>query len=134
MVGLSESPTAQPVPIGAARPAWSAEADLVAVLVFVVAGRGTHHETVLLGALGTAWPFLVALVPGWALARAWRAPVCLWPTGVIVWLVTAAGGLALRGLTGGGLSGAFPLVTVLALGGLMVGWRAAVVLWHRFRR
>ncbi|UFU05393.1 DUF3054 domain-containing protein [Ruania halotolerans] len=102
--------------------------------MFVIAGRGTHHDSgVTIGTLGTAWPFLVALILGWALARAWRSPVRPWPTGTVVWLVTAAGGLTLRGLTGGGLSGAFPLVTVLALGGLMVGWRAVVVLWRRLR-
>ncbi|UFU04028.1 DUF3054 domain-containing protein [Ruania suaedae] len=108
--------------MGVPSPAWSAGADVVAVLVFAIAGRGTHHDAaVITGALGTAWPFLAALIVGWVLAQAWRRPVRPWPTGVVVWLVTAAGGLALRGLTGGGLSGAFPLVALVTLGVLLLG-------------
>nr|WP_275401905.1 DUF3054 domain-containing protein [Ruania rhizosphaerae] len=107
---------------------------MLAVLVFVIAGRGTHHDAgVLLGTLGTAWPFLVALAAGWLVSRAWRHPYQVWPTGALIWLITAAGGLALRGLTGGGLSGAFPLVALLTLGALLLGWRAAVVLWRQVR-
>src|SRR5699024_8914710 len=99
-------------------------ADVVSVFAFVVAGRGTHHDQgVLIGALGTAWPFLAALAAGWLLARAWRRPAGLWPVGAIVWAVTVAGGLGLRGLAGGGLSGGFPYVAAGVLALLLLGWR-----------
>src|SRR5699024_6774759 len=102
----------------------AAGAVVVSGFAFVIAGRGTHHdEGVLAGALGTAWPFLLALAAGWLLARAWRRPAAPWPTGAIVWLVTVAGGLALRAATGGGLAGGFPYVAAGALALLLIGWR-----------
>ncbi|WP_245867082.1 DUF3054 domain-containing protein [Serinibacter salmoneus] len=117
------------------RVAAGAIADTLAVLLFVLIGRDTHHDSgVLAGLLGTAWPFLLAATLGWAVTRAWRAPARVWPTGVIVWAVTVLGGLALRGVTGGGLSGGFPLVTAIALAVLLLGWRAIVALATRPRR
>ncbi|TDE97362.1 DUF3054 domain-containing protein [Occultella glacieicola] len=110
----------------------AAVVDVVAVGAFALAGRGTHHEDgVLAGLAGTAWPFGVALAIGWLLARAWRAPLRLWPTGAAVWAMTVAGGLGLRGLTGGGLSGAFPIVTAVVLGVFLLGWRAVATLLTR---
>lgn len=117
------------------RVAAGAIADTIAVLAFVLIGRDTHHDAgVLAGLLGTAWPFLLAAALGWAVSRAWRSPARVWPTGVIVWAVTVLGGLALRGVTGGGLSGGFPLVTAIALAVLLLGWRAIVTLASRPRR
>ncbi|CAM3594777.1 DUF3054 domain-containing protein [Occultella aeris] len=110
----------------------AAVVDVVAVLVFALAGRRTHHDDgVFAGLLGTAWPFGVALILGWAIARAWRSPLRPWPTGVIVWAVTVAVGLGLRALTGGGLSGAFPLVAAVVLAVFLIGWRALVALFGR---
>jgi hypothetical protein len=46
------------------------------------------------------------------------------PTGVVVWAVTWAGGLALRGLVGEGLAPAFVAVAAAVLAVLLLGWRA----------
>lgn len=108
-------------------PVWpAAVADAVAVLVFTVVGIASHDGS-LVAALGrVVWPFALAAAIGWAVSRAWRDPARLWPTGVIVWAVTVLGGLALRGLTGGGLAWSFALVTTLFLAITMLGWRALV--------
>lgn len=108
-------------------PVWpAAVADAVAVLVFTVVGIASHDGS-LVAALGrVVWPFALAAAVGWAVSRAWRDPARLWPTGVIVWAVTVLGGLALRGLTGGGLAWSFALVTTLFLAITMLGWRALV--------
>lgn len=98
--------------------------DVLIVFLFVRAGRATHSSGAgLAAAAGTAWPFWLALVGGWALTWRLQRPAALWPAGVIIWAVTAFGGLAVRGLAGGGLSGGFPYVAagVLALG--LLGWR-----------
>lgn len=101
--------------------------DAAFVLLFVLIGRRTHHSSgVLAGLALTAWPFLAALVAGWGVARAWRNPRELWPTAALIWVVTVALGLTLRGLTGGGLATPFVVVTTATLGLFLIGWRAAV--------
>ena len=108
-------------------------ADVAAVVVFVVAGRRTHVEGLdPVGLLVTAAPFLVALVVGWALARAWRGPVAL-GTGVRIWAATVAGGLALRAAVTGRLPLAFALVTAGTLAVLLLGWRGLSTLVRRHR-
>ncbi|QGH70185.1 DUF3054 domain-containing protein [Pseudactinotalea sp. HY158] len=130
--------TGSPAEVRAGLAGWGAPLaflfDALLVLAFVLAGRGTHSEDGgLAGAAGTAWPFWVALVFGWALARAWRRPVALWPAGVIVWATTVAGGLALRYLTGGGLAGGFPYVAAGVLAVSLLGWRLVALLAARLR-
>jgi hypothetical protein len=101
-------------------------ADAVAVLVFTVVGI-TSHDGSLVAALGrVVWPFALAAAIGWAVARAWRDPARVWPTGVLIWAVTVLGGLALRGLSGGGLAWSFALVTAIFLAITMLGWRGLV--------
>ena len=113
--------------------ARAAAADAAAVLAFVVAGRSSHDETnALAGIATTAWPFLVALGAGWLVLRTWRSPLQLWPTAVLLWLVTVAGGLGLRLVSGQGASGAFPLVAAGVLALLLIGWR--LVAWAILRR
>jgi len=100
--------------------------DAVLVLVFAVIGRASHGEDPL-GFLLTAWPFLVALVVGHALAallgsgprKPWSL---LW--GVIVWVVTVAGGMLLRVVAGDTAQVAFIVVATIVLGAFLVGWRA----------
>lgn len=80
--------------------------DAVLVLIFAVIGRASHDESPA-GFLLTAWPFLVALLVGHALAallpgRPRRPWSVLW--GVVVWVVTVAGGMLLRVATGTPLS------------------------------
>lgn len=101
----------------------AAVADVLAVLVFAASGRRTHGEGgQLLGLLATAGPFLVALAVGWALARAWRSPSSL-RTGLVVWPVAVAGGLALRASFTGRLPLSFAVVVTVVLGVLLLGWR-----------
>ena len=103
--------------------------DAVVVLAFVAAGRSSHSEGVgVTGVLTTAWPFLVACAVGWLVMRAWRSPAQVWPTGVGLWVITWAGGLALRGLGGDGLAPAFVAVAAAVLAVGLVGWRAVAML------
>jgi hypothetical protein len=109
--------------------------DAACVLGFAAAGRSTHAEDGgLVGALGTAWPFLVACALGWLVARAWRRPARVWPTGVLVWALTWAGGLGLRGLAGEGLAPAFVAVAAVVLAVLLVGWRGLATTVSSVRR
>ncbi|WP_035768208.1 DUF3054 domain-containing protein [Arthrobacter castelli] len=102
----------------------AAVADVIVILLFASIGRDTHeHGVSVAGVLATAWPFLTAAAAGWLLSRAWRSPLTIWPTGVVVWVVAVAGGLVLRGLTGGGLAFAFQLVTAGFLGVVLLGHR-----------
>ena len=101
--------------------------DAAFVLLFATLGRISHTEGVgWAGVLGTAWPFLVALAVGWALARVRSG----WPTrmqgSAAVWLVTVVLGLALRVATGGGFAWSFGLVALVVLGLFLIGWRCAV--------
>ncbi|MEU4361911.1 DUF3054 domain-containing protein [Promicromonospora sp. NPDC023987] len=101
-------------------------ADAACVLVFAVTGIASHDES-LLTALGrVVWPFALAAAIGWVLTRAWRDPARVWPTGVVIWLVTVLGGLLLRGVSGQGLAWTFALVTALFLALTMLGWRGVV--------
>ncbi len=108
---------------------WAAAAlDAMCVLGFAAAGRASHAGADgVAGVLRTAWPFLVGCALGWLVSRAWRRPAGgaarVWPTGVVVWGLTWAGGLALRGLAGEGLAPAFVAVAAGVLAVLLIGWR-----------
>jgi hypothetical protein len=110
------------------RPWLAVLVDAAFVLLFAVVGRISHVEGVTLpGVLGTAWPFLVGLVAGWAAAR---ALLRRWPREVgdalPVWLVTVAVGLLLRVVSGsGGAPWSFAVVATVVLGLFLVGWRCA---------
>ena len=102
--------------------------DALLVLVFVLIGRATHAENPLLGALITYWPFLAALVAGWLAARAWRRPLSVVRTGLIVWPATVVIGLLLRVLSDQGVQWSFVIVTSVVLGVFLLGWRAVASL------
>lgn len=109
--------------------------DVVLVLVFAVIGRASHDEGPA-GFLLTAWPFLVALLVGHVLAallpsRPRRPWSVAW--GIVVWVVTVAGGMLLRLATGDTAQVPFIIVATLVLGVLLVGWRAAAALVRRRR-
>lgn len=109
--------------------------DAVLVLLFVVIGRRSHAEGVdLSGVWQTGWPFLAALAAGWLVSLAWRRPLALWPTGVVVWVVTVAGGMALRAASGQGTDPAFIVVATVTLAVFLLGWRAIEALRARRRR
>src|SRR5947209_2916247 len=77
------TPTVRPATVMLA-----AGADVLAVLVFAAVGRSSHAEMVdAFEVLTTASPFLIGLVIGWLVGRAWRAwraPLRL-PVGTAVW-------------------------------------------------
>lgn len=117
--------------------ALAALADVAAILVFVAAGRRTHDEgTAVVGVLGVAAPFLVGLVAGWVVARAWRAPLAL-ASGATIWALTVAGGLLLRRFVWERSTAAsFAIVAAALTAALLLGWRAvaSLVAARRLRR
>lgn len=108
--------------------------DLIAVILFTVIGRSSHNrDTSLLGFWITLWPFLAGAAIGWFLSRNWRAPMSIWPNGVVIWLSTIVFGMALRWLTGGGVAFTFVLVATAATGLFLIGWRFVAQLVIRAR-
>jgi hypothetical protein len=97
--------------------------DVVLVVAFAATGRASHDSDVLAGLWTTSWPFLAALVVAWTVARAWRSPTAIVPTGVVVWVVTVIGGMLLRTVSGQGTALPFVIVATLTLLVLLVGWR-----------
>lgn len=107
--------------------------DVVLVTVFAAIGRASHTEAVFAGLATTAGPFLAALVVGWLVSLAWRAPRAVVRTGIPVWVVTVVGGMLLRALSGQGVQVAFVIVATIVLLVLLVGWRAIAALIARRR-
>ena len=113
---------------------WLLSLDVVAIMVFVIVGRFNHGSAESVGGiLHTAGPFLLAVVFGWALVRAWLDPVSL-RVGVEMVGVTVVVGMVLRrSVFGGGTELSFVLVTAAFLTLFMVGWRVVVHLAARRR-
>jgi hypothetical protein len=102
--------------------------DTVAVVLFVILGRRSHDSgSGVVSVLGTAAPFLVALGVAWIIVLAGRMEPLAAMTGVVLWAITAAGGLLLRRmLWDRSTATAFVVVASVALGILLVGWRAVL--------
>ena len=115
------------------RPALVALAtDVVCVLVFCTIGRRSHAEGLnLTGIAATACPFLAGTGVGWLLARGWRRPAAVIPTGLVVWVCTVAVGMLLRKATSQGVVPSFIVVASLTTALLLLGWRAAASLMMR---
>ena len=94
------------------------------VVLFVAAGRRTHEQDPgIAGLAETAAPFLLALLAGWLVARAWRRPDAV-ATGVTVWAVTLVLGMILRQyLFDRGTAVSFMVVAGLFLFATPVSWR-----------
>ncbi len=108
------------------RPLAAFALDVVLVVVFAAIGRASHAETnPVLGALTTAWPFLVGTVVGWTVVRLLRKG---WPLevgpGITVWFATVLFGMLLRLATGQGTALPFVAVAAATLADLLDGWRA----------
>lgn len=117
--------TLPPVPVAAV-------VDLVLLVVFVLLGRSSHGERLSPGGFATTfWPFLVGLAAGWGAARAWRRPMAIGSTGLVVWVVTVVVGLLLRLVSGQGAPFAFVVVASIVLGAFLVGWRVLLVALDR---
>lgn len=104
---------------------WAPLLDAVLVVVFAALGRASHaEENAVIGAIGTAWPFLLGVAGGWALVR-WRSGH--WPltvgNGIAVWACTLALGMLLRAVTGQGTAPPFILVAATVLALFLLGWR-----------
>lgn len=104
----------------------AAAIDAAAVVLFVVAGRGSHDEgSAVGGTLTIAAPFLLAALVVWLAARVWQRPTAV-AAGLVVWLGTVAGGLVLRRtIFDRGTAVSFVIVTTIMLGCFLLGWRAA---------
>lgn len=91
--------------------------DVVLLVVFAAIGRASHDEPVTpAGVFVTAWPFVIALLCGWALVTLLRARIAfVWPAGLVVWFVTVAGGMLLRIATGDTAAFAFVVVASVTL-------------------
>jgi hypothetical protein len=115
---LERAPSVRPATVTLA-----AGADVLAVLVFTAIGRSLHGEVVdAFELLTTASPFLLGLVIGWLVGRAWRAPLRL-PVGTAVWVSATVVGLGVRAAFTQRLPLAFVVVVTLGLALLLLGWR-----------
>lgn len=103
---------------------WLLSFDVASVLVFVIAGRSNHGaEETATGVLHTAGPFLIALVLGWVVMRAWQDPASL-RTGAGVVAITILGGITVRRLVfDDGIQFPFVLVTTAFLALFFLAWR-----------
>ena len=109
-------------------------ADVICVSIFAIVGRGSHREANdLIGVLTTAWPFLAGALTGHVLTRVWRHPAAL-RSGAIIWLCTVIIGMLLRMASGRGTAPTFVLVATIALGILLLGWRAIFAAVQSARR
>jgi len=102
----------------------AALADLFLILAFAAVGRDAHARgDIISGAFATAWPFLAGAAIAWVVARAWRAPMAAWPSGVFIWLGAVAVGMLLRAVTSQTVVLPFVLVALVTLGILLLGYR-----------
>ena len=105
-------------------PALAIVADVVAVVVFAAIGRMSHAEPDdLLGLLGTAAPFLVGVAAMWATPAVRANPIGI-RAALTVWAGTVVVGLVVRAGFTWSLPLSFAIVTAVALGVLLMGWRA----------
>lgn len=117
------------------RTALALLADAILIVVFAAIGRAEHERgNAVLGALETAWPFLVGAAAGWLLVTQLgrRLPIEVGP-GITVWLCAVVIGMVLRQLAGLGTAFSFIIVATLVLGVFLLGWRAAYHLAQRRR-
>ncbi|WP_345750929.1 DUF3054 domain-containing protein [Microbacterium rhizophilus] len=108
--------------------------DLVLVLVFLLIGRTTHGEPFLEGLVGSAWPFVVGLVVGWAVILLTRTPSTSVLAGGMAWFATLVIGMVLRVASGGTAAVPFIIVATITLAVFLIGWRLILLLVNRRRR
>lgn len=107
--------------------------DAVLVIAFAALGRRSHDSSLdLTEILGTAAPFLIALLVAAVVTRHWGTWSQLWPAGVLTWVITVAGGLLLRvTLFDQTAALAFQLVAAGTLLVLLLGRRLVTALLQR---
>lgn len=109
--------------------------DALLIVLFAGLGRRSHELGLdLPGILLTAAPFLLAWLVASLLTRAWRTWRAVWPHGVVVWIVTVAGGLLLRVTVFNDTAAvSFQVVAACVLGIFMLGRRTVTTLLGRRR-
>ncbi|WP_226347027.1 DUF3054 domain-containing protein [Agilicoccus flavus] len=115
--------------------ALAALLDAGVLLLFAALGRRSHGEGgALLGLWQTAWPFLAGAALGWLVVAGARrrAPIGV-RDGVVVWVATVAGGMAVRTLTGAGTAPSFVVVATVVTGVLLLGRRVVGAAWSARR-
>lgn len=106
--------------------------DVVLVVLFAALGRRSHAEGLdAAGILGTAAPFLIALVVFSCVTMVWREPNRIWPHGVVLWIGTVALGLILRVVFGATAAVPFIIVATIVLGVLLLGRRLVGMMIER---
>ena len=110
-------------------------ADLVCVLVFAAAGKGSHEagksEWVV---LAIVWPFAVGVLAAHAaLVARGRSARPVVPAGVAVLATTYVLGMVLRVVSGRGIAVGFLVVAAIFLAVTLLGWRALAGLVARRR-
>jgi len=99
--------------------------DVASVLVFAAIGRLSHGESLDATQLGrTAAPFLAATLMVWVAMIMKPFLESSSRQGLAVWAVTLVLGMLFRAMLGGGVQVSFIIVAGIALGVLMLGWRA----------
>lgn len=119
-------------------PAVTIVIDAALVVVFCVLGGLSHslgEPDAVARIVLSIWPFLAALIVVHAVALATSVDAARVVPGILVWLVTFGGGMALRALTGQGTAWAFVIVAAVTLAVFLIGWRliSAVVQRRRSR-
>jgi Protein of unknown function (DUF3054) len=104
--------------------------DVLALVLFVVIGRASHHHGETAGGIvSTAWPFAVGLGAGWSVVaaagrtRGRPVPPGSLAAGGAVCVATVAIGMSLRVVAGQGTAAAFVAVAVGFLGACMLAGR-----------
>jgi hypothetical protein len=103
-------------------------ADLVCVLVFAIAGKGSHEASdsnwVV---LAIVWPYVLSVVMAHAgLLLRGRPTRRTWPEGVVILAVTYVLGMVVRVVSGRGIAGGFLIVAFVFLTITLLGWRLIV--------
>ncbi len=112
----------------------AASLDALSIVLFVGIGRRNHDETAAMGdTIGTAAPFLIALLIAWILVRAWRNPTGI-VTGLLLWPIVVVVAMLLRNLVfDDGTATSFIVVASIFLGLCLIGWRAVWTVFARRR-
>ena len=106
--------------------------DTAAIVLFVAIGKREHEQdSAIAGLVGTAAPFLIALVVAWLVLRVWHRPTD-WRIGVGIWAIVMAVGMLLRHFVfDDGTATAFVIVAGCFLALTLVGWRVVALLIDR---
>lgn len=106
--------------------------DTATIVLFVAIGKREHEQDSAINALiGSAAPFLIALVVAWLVLQMWKRPTD-WRAGIGVWAIVLTLGMLLRHFVfDDGTAASFVIVAASFLGFFLVGWRVVLSLIDR---